>query len=53
MVWCSNLAVALTGGKIVMMRLAGLWKECVVAYFFIYFYNFSLEVLCIYGFISV
>lgn len=33
--------MVLTGGKIVMLRLAGLWKECVVAYFLYIFTTFA------------
>jgi hypothetical protein len=41
------LAVTLTGGKTVMMVLAGFWKECVVAYF-LYVFTTLVWKYCVY-----
>jgi hypothetical protein len=46
MVWHSNLAVAIIGGKIVVMGLAGYVEGMCRGLICIYFHNSNLEVLC-------
>jgi len=45
MVWCSNLVVAVTGEKICYDEIDRLVEGMCLGLLFIYFHNFSLEVL--------